>query len=165
LYENAVTEPEPEKEDHHIVRLVNDEPGKSELVQGAVVPRVPLGWSPQVIPFRKPRYLTLGSEETPARIYLQDPNVPGFIELRARSEGAYGNDISVAVRQSGPALYDLSIAFNGSRFDNARETVAGPELPELVLKLLEPAPVGVRIAKAAGVHVEVTRAGVEDLPI
>jgi len=137
----------------------------SQLVVAEVVERVPLGWSPQQIPFRKPRLLTLGSEETPARIYLQDPEVPGFIELRARSEGAWGNAISVAVRKSGPAFFDVSVAFNGARFDSARETVAGPDLPELVLDILKPAPVGVRLAKAAGVSVRVTRAGVEDQPI
>jgi hypothetical protein len=165
LYENAVTEPRPEKEDHHLVNLINDEASGSQLVVAAVMPSVPLGWSAQQIPFRKPRYLTLGSEETPARIYLQDPEVPGFIELRARSEGDWGNAISVAVRKSGPALFDLTLAYKGARFDRARLAAAGPELPDLVLDILKPSPVGVRLAKAAGVQVWVTRAGVEDRPI
>jgi len=162
LFENTVTEPGPDEEPRHMKNLIN---AGSQLVVAEVVERVPLGWSPQQIPFRKPRLLTLGSEETPARIYLQDPEVPGFIELRARSEGAWGNAISVAVRKSGPAFFDVSVAFNGARFDSARETVAGPDLPELVLDILKPAPVGVRLAKAAGVSVRVTRAGVEDQPI
>jgi hypothetical protein len=161
MFEHAVTEPAPEKEPRHIVNLINDEATGSQLVQAQVVPRVPLGWAAQTIPFRKARPLTLGSEETPARIYLLDPDVDGFIELRARSEGDYGNSITVAVRKSGPALFDISVAFNGSRFDSARQTVAGPDLPELVLDLLKPAPVGVRQAKSAGVQVQVTRGGVE----
>ena len=94
-------------------------------------------------------------------MYLQDPDVPDFIELRARTEGDWGNAISVAVRKSGPAMFDVSVAYNGARFDSAREVAAGPELPELVLDILKPAPVGVRLAKAAGVNVKVTRGGVE----
>jgi len=158
LFENAVTEPGPEEEPKHIQNLINE---GSQLVAADVVPRIPLGWAAQVIPFRKPRFLTLGSEETPARMYLSDPDVPGFIELRARTEGDWGNAISVAVRKTGPALFDVSVAFKGSRFDSAREAVAGPELPELVLNILKPAPVGVRLAKAAGVQVSVVRGGVE----
>jgi hypothetical protein len=161
LFEHAVTEPEPEEEPRHIVSLINDEATGSQLVKAQVVPRVPLGWAAQTIPFRQPRPLTLGSEETPARIYLLDPDVDGFIELRARSEGDYGNSISVAVRKSGPALFDVSVTYNGSRFDSARLAVAGPDLPELVLDILKPAPVGVRQAKSAGVQVQVTRGGVE----
>lgn len=167
LYQRVVTEPAPEQEPNHIVSRLNAE---SELVIAQVVPNVPLGWSPQVIPFRKPRRLTLGSEETPARLYLQDPDVRGFIELRAgrqgrEREGEWGNGIAVAVRKSGPALYDLTLTYEGARFDSARERVAGPELPALVLNILEPAPVGVRLAKAAGIRARVTRAGVEDQPI
>ncbi|HLF91125.1 MAG TPA: hypothetical protein VI451_19430, partial [Anaerolineales bacterium] len=161
VFENVVTEPAPEEEPRHIQSQINDEADGSQLVIADVVPRVPLGWAPQQIPFRKPRYLTLGSEETPARMYLQDPDVPDFIELRARTEGDWGNAISVAVRKSGPAMFDVSVAYNGARFDSAREVAAGPELPELVLDILKPAPVGVRLAKAAGVHVKVTRGGVE----
>jgi hypothetical protein len=165
LFEGAVTEPPPEQEDHHLVSLINQATGGSQLVVGAVRPSVPLGWSAQQIPFRTPRYLTLGSEETTARIYLQDPEVPGFIELRARSEGDWGNAVSVAVRKSGPAQFDVSLAYQGARFDRARLAVAGPPLPDLVLNILAPSPVGVRLAKAAGVQVRVTRAGVEDRPI
>jgi hypothetical protein len=161
LFENAVTEPAPADEPRHIKNLINDETDGSQLVVANVVPDVPIGWTAQMIPFRKPRHLTLGSEETPARIYLQDPDVPVFIELRARSEGDWGNAVSVAMRKSGPAMFDVSVAYNGSRFDSAREAVAGPELPELVLDILKPAPVGVRLAKAAGIHGEVTRGGVE----
>lgn len=161
LFVNAVTEPAPEEEPRHIQNKINDAAEGSALVMADIMPRVPLGWAPQQIPFRKPRYLTLGSEETPARMYLQDPDVPDFIELRARSEGDWGNAVSVAVRKSGPAVFDVSVAYNGSRFDSARVVVAGPELPELVLDILKPAPVGVRLAKAAGVYVKVTRGDVE----
>ena len=157
LYEHVVTEPLDDEK--HIVTVVSQQ---SELVTAAVVPRVPLGWVPQALPFRKPRYLTLGSEETPARMYLSDEGLDGFIELRARSEGAWGNSVAVSVRQAGPALFDLRIAFAGAVFERARQVAAGhARFPDRVLDVLAPGPVGVTFAKAAGVLATVTREGTE----
>ena len=77
--------------------------------------------------------------------------------LEAQIPGAAGNKISVAARKSGPALFDISLAFAGGRFENARQTVKGEALPVLTEKLLQPSPVGILQAKAAGIRAEVTR--------
>jgi hypothetical protein len=163
-YARAVTEPL--SDERHVVTLVNAE---SALVRASVVPRVPLGWSAVAMPFRQPLFLTLGSEESPARIYLSEEGLAGFLEIRAKSEGAWGNGISVAARKAGPALFDVTIAFEGAVFEVARAIAAGgadldtsdPTLPELVTSVLEPGPVGVLLAKAAGVRSRVTREGLK----
>jgi hypothetical protein len=164
IYSNVVTEPP--SDDNHLVKRIKAD---SQIVQAKIVSRVPLGWAPNPMPFRKPRNLTLGSEETPARIYLSEEGIDGFIEIRARTEGEWGNGISISARKVGPALFDVTIAFEGARFEVARRIVRGPdvkdpdvkdpELPELVLDVLKPAPVGVMLAKAAGIHAGVTREG------
>lgn len=161
LYEKVVTEP-PDDEDF-LVDLIKT---RSTLVQADVVagPRPPLGWEPVQIPFRKPRFLTLGTDGTPARIYLAEEGVDGLIELRAREPGSWGNEIAVAVRQSGPAMYDVSILYHGACFENARKVALGKDLqepgldlPAQVQKLLQPGPIGVLQAKAAGVQAKVAR--------
>jgi len=154
IYDHVVTEPVTDED--HIVKRLN---AGSELVQAKIVARVPLGWAPFPMPFRRPRFLTLGSEETPARIYLSDEGIDGFVEIRARTEGEWGNAVSVSARKVGPALFEVTVAYNGAVFELARQIVSGPELPDLVLDVLKPAPVGVLLAKAAGIRTSVTRAG------
>jgi hypothetical protein len=153
-YDHVVTEPVADED--HIVKRLNT---GSELVQAKIVSRVPLGWAPSPMPFRKPRFLTLGSEETPARIYLSEEGVDGFIEIRARTEGDWGNAISVTARKVGPALFEVTVAYSGAVFELARKIASGPDLPDLVLDVLKPAPVGVLLAKAAGVRASVLRVG------
>ena len=151
-YERAVTEPE--RDDHHIKKRLNTE---SHLVEAAIVPRVPLGWEAIPMPFRTPQVLTGGAEGTAAQIYLTEEGIDGFLRIYADQEGNWGNHIAVAARASGPAMYDFSIIYQGVPFENGREVVAGKPLAKLTAESLEPGPVGVLQAKAAGVHAEVSR--------
>ncbi len=150
LYEKAVTEPP--DDDDYLIALINK--GRS-LVEAAVVPMAPL--EAIEMPFRRPQFLTLGDREKPARLYLSEEGVNGFIELKAREAGAWGNKIAVSARQSGPAMYDVCIIYQGSRFENARQVVRGEPLQPLVQDLLKPSPIGVLQAKAAGIQADVSR--------
>lgn len=152
LYEKAVTEPP--TDELYIIRLLN---GRSALVEAQIVPRVPLGWQPVPMPFREPHYLSLGDANTPAQIYLTDVGIAGFLRIQAREPGAWGNQIAIAARSSGPAMFDFSVIYVGASFENARETVLGKPLPALTADALAPGPVGVLQAKAAGVSVRVVR--------
>jgi len=109
------------------------------------------------MPFRQPRTLILGSETNPAQIYLSEEGIDGFIRLQARFPGVWANQISVSVRACGPALYRLSVIYTGTRFENARQTVLGNPVPALVNDLLQPHPIGILQAKAAGIQVSVSR--------
>ena len=160
-YDHVVTEPENDP-DHWIQRLAG-----SKLVEAHIVPRVPIGFEAMQVPFRRPRVRKLsgGTEAEPARLYLAEDDVPGFIELRAREPGRWGNSIGVTARLAGPALFDVTIGFQGARFENACQVaLAGrilkPDeypLAALAEELLKPGPVGVLQAKAAGVRADVTR--------
>lgn len=160
-YEDVVTEPANDS-NHWVQRLAG-----SNLVEAHIVPRVPIGFQGMAIPFRYPRLRTLigGTDIEPARLYLAEDDVPGFIELRAREPGAWGNAIGVIARQAGPARFDVTVAFQGGHFENARQVaLAGriftPDeypLAALAEELLKPGPVGVLQAKAAGVHADVIR--------
>jgi hypothetical protein len=160
-YNNVVTEPEDDP-DHWVQRLAG-----SKLVEAHIVPRVPIGFEAMQLPFRSPRVrkLSEGTESEAARLYLAEDDVPGFIELRAQELGAWGNAIGVTARLAGPARFDVTISFQGARFENARQVaLAGRilkpgEYPMAALaeELLKPGPVGVLQAKAAGVHANVTR--------
>jgi hypothetical protein len=162
-YENVVTEPEDDP-DHWVQRLAG-----SKLVEAHIVPRVPIGFEAMQVPFRSPRVRRLsgGTETEAARLYLAEDDVPGFIELRACELGAWSNAIGVTARLAGPARFDVTISFQGARFENARQVaLAGRilkpgEYPLAALgeELLKPGPVGVLQAKAAGVHANVTRDG------
>lgn len=177
LYAGAVTEP-PEDE-NYLVDLIN---ARSTLVEAAIVPLVPLGWEAVQMPFRQPQFLTLGAEDAPARLYLAEEGFDGFIELRAREAGAWGDEIAVTARPSGPAMHDVAIIYQGSRFENARQVALGQsppsppptcqkgrtkavaqqaapggDLPTLIQDLLKPGTVGVLQAKAAGVRADVSR--------
>ncbi len=158
-YEQVITEP-PEDE-RFLVNRIN---AQSALVQAAVVPFVPQGWQAVTIPFREPVALSLGTRETPARLYLREEGLAGFVEIRARSAGEWGNGITLTVRASGPARFDVAITLPGARFENARHIVLGkdpedrdPFLPPRIPDLLRPGPVGILQAKAAGIHASVTR--------
>jgi hypothetical protein len=154
----VVTEPKTDP-DYLITRVT----AVSKLVSAEIVPRVPIGFEAAMMPFRKPRALTLGSDGSdgqPARIYLAEKDVPGFIELSAKKSGVWGNQIRVVARKAGPALFDVTISFPGARFENARLVAMGGEhLPSSVKDLLKPGPIGVLQAKAAGVRPTVTRDG------
>ena len=167
LFESVFTEPEPEKNLDHLVTRVNRGPkkvkgqnsaGGSTLLKAALVEQVPTGFEVVSIPFRKPRRLAGGTTTEPARIYLTEKDVAGFIELSASKEGAWGNAIKVAARKSGPARFDFTASYAGALFENARQTaLGGQELPTLTEKILQPGPAGVLQAKAAGVKTQVSR--------
>jgi hypothetical protein len=152
LYEGAVAEPTTDEK--FLAKLIQE---NSNFVTAAVVPSVDLGWSPIEMPFRKPQFLTLGNPNQKARLYLSEPGLSGFIKLEAKEKGPSGNEIAVAARQVGPAIYDVSVIYLGSRFESARAIVLGQPVPDVALALLKPGPVGVLMAKAAGVKAEVTR--------
>jgi hypothetical protein len=154
LYEGAVAEPPTDRK--FITNLITDQSSKF-LKTAEVVPVVDRGWSPVKMPFRKPQRLTLGKPGQAARLYLAEAGLDGFIKLEAKADGAWGNDISVAARQVGPAIYDVSVFYLGGRFESAREVVLGQPVANLTESLIKPGPVGVLQAKAAGVKAEVTR--------
>lgn len=162
LYPEAVTESTGDPsfdQTHFLVSLINQ---RSNLVEAEEVDRIPLGWKPVTLPFRKPQHLTLGTASKSAQIYLiekelADKGVNRFIKLQARQPGTWGNDLKVSARPSGAAMYEVTIAYTASRFENARQVVLGNPLPVLTQEILKPQPIGVLQAKAAGVEVDVTR--------
>ncbi|HOU40144.1 MAG TPA: hypothetical protein PK829_02645, partial [Promineifilum sp.] len=96
----------------------------------------------------------------PARLFRQPRGpfgIDGFLRIAAREPGVYGNQIAVSARASGPAMYDFAFIFEGVPFENARQTVLGKPLAILTAETLAPGPAGVLQAKAAGVHVTVSR--------
>jgi hypothetical protein len=183
MYEKAVTEP-PDDPDYLVAR-VN---AGSTLVEARTVPRVPLGWQGVTMPFREPRFLTLGAEDAAACLYLAEEGLAGVIELKAREVGPWGNEIGVTARESGPAMYDVTVAYDGARFENAREVALGirrsslvvscekgkiqsaaepavpdGDMPALIQDLLRPGSIGVLQAKAAGVRADVSRDRTESI--
>lgn len=163
-YDGAVTEPATDP--NFLVKRVN---ARSTLVQAKRLAGVqpPPGWEAIALPFMNPRSNTLtgGREGERARMYLFEEGVSGLIELSARTPGAWGNSISVTAKKTGPVRFDVGIAYDGLRFENARQValagrIFGPRadpLSELTAQILRPAPVGVLHAKAAGVRADVTR--------
>ena len=161
-FHGVVTEPDSDPD--YLKTRINTGPNPSKLVRAEVVARVPIGFEAATMPFRKPRSLTLGTETEPAKIYLAEKDVSGFIELSARSAGSWGNSIQIVARKAGPALFDVTIKFPGARFENARLVAMGGEhLPSSVEDMLKPGPMGILQAKAAGVRAAVTRDGAEPL--
>jgi hypothetical protein len=156
VYEGAVAEPP--RDNKFLTKLITD--SASHFLKSAeVVPSVDLGWSAIEMPFRKPQFLTLGKPGQAARLYLKEKGLDGFFKLEAKDKGAWGNEIAVTARQAeaGPAIYDISVIYRASRFESARAIVLGPPAAELTQTLLQPGPIGVLQAKAAGVSAVVTR--------
>jgi hypothetical protein len=150
LYERAVAEPV--DDERFLVKLLE----KSNFVKATVVSSLELGWSPVHLPFRKPQFLTLGGPSRAARLYLTEDGLAGFIKLEAKEEGTWGNDIAVSARLVGPAIYDVSVIYRGARFEQARSIVFGA-VKETINEFLQPGPIGVLQAKAAGVRANITR--------
>lgn len=148
---------EPQNDPKSLIHLIDTKPSK--LVKARLVSRVPLGWEPVPLPTREPTPLTNGAGAEPARLYLTEQGLDGAIELTAERRGVWGNNITVSSRRSGPATYDVAIAFQGARFENARQFVRAA-FPAFGPALTLANPVGVLQAKAAGVLAEVTRDGV-----
>ncbi|HXU33221.1 MAG TPA: hypothetical protein VN851_21855, partial [Thermoanaerobaculia bacterium] len=133
----------------------------SKLVTAVRVGRAPIGFTAHRVPFRSPHFLSGGGPVRASRLYLSEPGVPDVIEISANRPGAWGDEISVAVRPAGPALWDLEIRFGGARFENARQAVLGPPLAPAARDPQPPGPRGILSAKAAGVHARVVRDGAE----
>lgn len=161
-YSTVVTEP-PDDPDCLHKRIL----AASSLVTASHVTTVDIGWSPFTVPFMHPRTrnLTLGGPNQPARLYVAEANVPGYIVITALAPGVWGNDIEVTARRAGPALFDVTIGYRGARFENACITaIAGQVLspgddilPALTAEIVKPRPVGVVQAKAAGIRADVQR--------
>ncbi|WP_322748762.1 MULTISPECIES: hypothetical protein [unclassified Frankia] len=152
LYEHVVTEPP--DDDDNLVALVN---ARSVLLRAEPVVTLPIGFSAVTLPFRTPRHLSGGSGPNHARLYLREEGAAGFILLQARQNGPDGNLINVSARPAGPARFDVSVAADGARFESARAIVAGPAASLTGRSTIEPSPLGVNEAKAAGTRVRVTR--------
>jgi hypothetical protein len=129
---------------------------------------VPLGWEAVTIPFSHPRTHNLtggtGSEigatdGQAAALSLREQGGP-LIALSATQNGVWGNNITVSVSKGdkGPAYFDVTISYQGARFECARQTVlGGKELPAQSADLLKPGAVGILQSKAAGIKADVTR--------
>lgn len=158
FYAGAVTEPLSDPQS--LTTLINSRP--SDLVTAQLVgPVPPLGFTAVSVPFRKPQFLSLGTESTRACLYLAEAGLNGLIEVRARESGSWGNQIAVSARLSGPATYDVEISYQGARFENARAIVRGLPPPSSAAELAKPGPMGVLQAKAAGVQAQVRRDGAD----
>lgn len=146
-----------------IPALLPSPPGASasKLVTAVRIGRAPIGFTAHRVPFRAPRFLSVGGPVRASRLYLSEPGVPDVIEISANRPGAWGDEISVAVRPAGPALWDLEIRFGGARFENARQAVLGPSPAPSAREPQPPGPRGILAAKAAGVHARVVRDGAE----
>ena len=155
LFAGAVAEPPDDPS--FLTNLITDH-SSNFLKAAEVVGNVPLGWTAIRMPFRKPQFLSLGKPGQAARLYLfEEGLVDGFIKLEAKEEGAWGNEIAVTARPAGPAIYDVTVIYRGGRFENACSVVLGQPTAELTQVALQPGPIGVMQAKAAGVRAGVTR--------
>jgi hypothetical protein len=154
---------EPSNDPDNLVKLINE---RSKLVTAEVVTtqNPELGFTAVTLPIRRPkeRKLQGGKASEPARIYLKEDDVPGFIRLTAKESGPQGNAITVTARKAGPARFDVTVSFQGARFESARQIVRGAESTQIE-ELLKPGPVGILQAKAAGISAEVTRDGAQPL--
>ncbi|HMH53347.1 MAG TPA: hypothetical protein VK548_24140 [Candidatus Acidoferrum sp.] len=158
-YASVVTEPAADAD------YIGTRVASSKLIAVLRLDTAPPGVTPVAIPFRRPRThrLTGGTSVAPARLYLFDPGAGGVIEVTGRQPGPWGNAIALTVLKAGAGRFDLTVHFEGARFENARALVLGPPLPALAQALLAPGPLGVRQAKAAGVRAGVARASAEPI--
>jgi hypothetical protein len=129
---------------------------ESKLVEFTQVFKTPIGFREVKMPFRKPRFLTLGDEKNKAQLYLFDEAADRLFVATAAETGAYGNQIAISARPDGPGRFEVAIHFQGARFENARQTVLGEPASAGTL-----APMGILQAKAAGIDCAVTRDGTE----
>jgi hypothetical protein len=95
------------------------------------------------VPFNELRPFAGGGPDTYAGVYLFQPGVDGFVLLRTREVGEWGNDIRVAAPESEtPGGFDVTIIYTGQiPFENARQKVEDQVI----------------LARAAGIEVQVTR--------
>jgi hypothetical protein len=164
-FPSAVTEPT--GDERYLVTLINAGfPGgahaapvpASALASATLVARTPLGFTAQPMPFRIPARFSGGGPGAPARAYLAEEGFGGqVLELAAKQPGAFGNDLEVAARPAGPGRFDVTVALRAARFESARNAVLGRPPAARVADLLTPGPVGVLIARAAGVAAHATR--------
>lgn len=150
-----------EDDPREIPKILDPDNSASKLVKATRIGRAPIGFESVNVPFRKPCFLRGGSPERASRLFVAEPGVPGVIEIAAKADGAWGDEIAVAVRPAGPALWDLEIHYRGARFENARQAVLGRPLPPQAREPLPPGPNGVLAGKAAGIAVRVVRDGAE----
>jgi len=175
VFEKAVTEPQ--EDERSIVRLINHGHADSNLVPSRLiranfVPQAPAGSAVYMMPFRK-QVLVGGHANAAARAYLTEAGLEGYVvELMAISPGAWGNNIRIAARQTGPAQYDIEIAYEGSRFENARKVVLGLrlsqpgyDLPAEANQLVQPGPIGILQAKGAGTKAHIIRENVHNVSL
>jgi hypothetical protein len=135
---------------------------ESKLVTAQRIGRAPIGFTAFPVPFRAPRFLRGGGPGRASRLYLSEPGVEDVIEISAREPlGAWGDEIAVAVRPAGPALWDLEIQYRGARFENARQVVLGAALPTAAREPQPAGPRGILAAKAAGIEARIVRDGAE----
>ncbi len=151
-YPDAVTEPRG-ADDDLAVRLHE----RSRLVDGEHVETLPLGWAAVTLPLRRPQPLTIGAPGAKAALYVREPDVPGFIRIEAREFGAQATAIAVTALRSGPASFDVTIAFEAGRYESARAAVAGRPLSASAEVLARPGAIGVLEAKAAGIAATIRR--------
>jgi hypothetical protein len=156
VFQNAVAEPE--SDPNFLVKLINSPATGSKFVTAEHVPAMGLGYTAAEmnVSFRKPKFLTLGTPNRPARLFLTEPGLTGFIKIEAKENGVWGNEIGVTVREVRPAIYDVAIIFRGARFEQARAIVQGVTT-ETIQEVMKPGPTGVLQAKAAGVRAGITR--------
>lgn len=154
VFENAVAEPE--SDPNFLVKMINSPATGSKFVKATKVDNIELGWTAFRMPFRKPQFLTLGTPNRAARLYLSEAGLTGFIKIEAKEKGVWGNEIGVSVREVKPAIYEVSIIFRGGRFEQARAIVQGVTT-ETIQEVMKPGPTGVLQAKAAGVRAGITR--------
>jgi hypothetical protein len=150
-YKNAVMEPLTDSQ--YLVKLLASSSLVTATAAGpaaAAVPQVTL-------PFRGSRSLGGGSDLQPASLTLREPEGTRAITVQARQAGDWGNGITLRVRKAGPAMFDVTIEYEGARFENARQTVLGKPGSALVADLAKPGPMTILQSKAAGVEAAVTR--------
>lgn len=167
FYEQVVTEPVDDPK--YMVELINT---KSKFLTASFVTG-PLRLGEQAIemPFRKPQYLKRVLANEPPHLYITEEGLNGYIRLDAKaiddtSDDSWGLEVYVTARRSGPAIFDLTVMYEGARLENARMVVLGkdinkkgqdPYLPIKIQDLVKPGLIGILQAKAAGVRAYVER--------
>lgn len=115
----------------------------SPVLEARAIPSLPDGAVAQRVPWDQPVALDGGTSTAPARLFLTEDGLAGFIELRARAPGGWGNYILVTVAAGATAgAYAVTLAYaSAAVYENAVQTVLAQILP----------------ARAAGIRSDVTR--------